>query len=39
MTQLTRREPLSLAYLTQNAPITFLFDLRNAMRVVGHFTA
>jgi hypothetical protein len=38
MTQLGR-EPLSLAYLTQNAPTAFLFGLCNAAGTVSHCTA
>jgi hypothetical protein len=38
MTQLAKGEPLSPAYLTQNAPIVFPFGLRNAARMVGHLT-
>jgi hypothetical protein len=39
MMQLAREELLSLAYLTQNAPIVFPFGLRNAAGMVGHLTA
>jgi hypothetical protein len=38
MMQLAREEPLSPAYLTRNAPIVFLFGLRNAAGTVGHLT-
>ena len=36
MTQLAGGEPVSLEYFTQDAPIAFLFGLRNAARIVGH---
>ena len=36
MMQLTRGEPLSLEYLTRDAPTAFPFDLRNAARTIGH---
>ena len=39
MTQLAGGEPLSLDYLTWNAPTAFPFGLRNATRTIGHLVA
>jgi hypothetical protein len=37
--QLVRGKPLSLAYLTRNAPTSFLFGLCNVAGTVDHLTA
>jgi hypothetical protein len=39
MTQLAGGEPLSSGSLTWNAPIAFLFGLRNAARTIDHLVA
>ena len=39
MMQLVGGEPLSLEHLTQGAPTTFSFGLRNATGTVGHLMA
>ena len=36
--QLAGGEPLSLEYLTRDAPTAFPFGVRNAARTVGHLT-
>jgi hypothetical protein len=39
MTQFARGEPLSLEYLTWNAPRAFLFGLHNSVRAIDYLIA